>query len=132
MSWCRFSTVCDNNKTSELYIYEGDEGVVIHIAARKRAGEENSPKLFSFNPSEDCTQEQEDLLWEKYTESLNERRKWLVENTEFVDIDLPYAGESFYGLPKEEMIALLHELKELGYNFPDYVLEMAEEWEPND
>ena len=132
MSWCRFSTVCDNNKSSDLYIYESDEGLVIHIARGRILNEENAPRLTMFNPCEECTQEQEDELWSGYTQSFLDRRKWLEDNKEWVAIDLPHAGESYCDLSKEDAINLLYKLKELGYNFPSYLFDMTKEWEPND
>ena len=119
MSWCRFSTICENNKKSSLYIYEDvGGGVTILVAARKRKNEEFAPKL-------------PDILevgTEEWLEAVGKRGAWIEKNAPLLEINLPYAGETFNLNDKEELISFLYKLKEIGYNFPEYVFDIAKEW----
>lgn len=132
MSWCRFSTICENNLSSDLYIYEScNGGVDLIIASRKRDNEVNAPKVplwrEVWNLDKDDSEEWH-KWWHEYSKCNEERKKWL-ENQEWVNIDLPYAGEMITITSKEELIEFLYKLKELGYNFPEWVFEQAKEWE---
>lgn len=122
MSWCRWSSICENNLTSNLYIYDDIQGgVTIHVAGMKRLGEENAPKITA-----EFTEELVDL-WLKQS---RERDQWVKDNTTLVPIGLKYDGESFYGLTKETIGPTLDLLRKEGYNFPnwcyDYIGEMDE------
>lgn len=109
MSWIRWSSICNNGKLSDLYIYEDISGsIALHIAKARRKNIENAPQLDITNP-----------------ESYQEYREWLKSNKDFESIDLEYAGESFYFDDTEELISMLEKLKSLGYNFNDYVFELA-------
>jgi len=49
-----------------------------------------------------------------------------VKNRAMEPIGLPYDGESFNAKTPERAVEILKELKELGYIFPDYVIEEIE------
>jgi hypothetical protein len=120
MSWCRFSTILPNKRTSDLYIYDDFYGgVTIHVAAAKRANIEKAPLLSPIG-----TISSEEWLIE-YTK----RMEWFRDNKEFENIGLKYDGESFCNLDKETLISTLHILKKEGYQFPETVFELAIEYE---
>jgi hypothetical protein len=117
MSWCRFSTILENNKTSDLYIYEDCMGgVTIHVASAKRVGIKNAPPLPNISY----------VSTEQWMIAYEDRMNWMKTNKEFENIGLNYDGESFYNLDKESLINTLKLLKEEGYQFPDYVFVLAE------
>ena len=134
MSWCRFSTICENNLSSDLYIYEScNGGVEVIIASRKRDNEINAPKVPAWREVWDLNKDDSDewhKWWHEFSRCNQERKKWLEENSEWINIALPYAGEMFNFTVKEELLEFLYKLKELGYNFPEWVFEQAKEWEP--
>jgi len=107
MSYCRWSTddfLCD------LYVYEtADDWVAIHVAGNRPVGE--IPKRGV--PTVDNAAE--------YCERMNAQLAWL-DTCEREDIDLPHAGESF-GAPHTEALGVLLMLRELGYRFPDSVID---------
>ena len=116
MSVVRWSSICEDNYESDLYIYGGYEGTVVHIAAARMAGIEKAPRL----PKPKNTGEM--------VENAIARMGWRRENEhKFVRtaIDLPYAGESkvFADDDVDGLLGFVRELKELGYHMPDYVLE---------
>jgi len=133
MSWCRFSTICENNLSSDLYIYESCMGGVdVIIASRKRDNELDSPKVPAWREVYDLNKDDSEewhKWWHEFSKCSEERKQWL-ENQEWVNIALPYAGEMFNFTVKEELREFLYKLKELGYNFPEWVFEQAKEWEP--
>ena len=135
MSWCRFSTICENNLSSDLYIYESCMGGVdVIIASRKRDNEVNAPKVPAwrevYNLDKDDSEEW-NKWWHEFSKCSEERKQWL-ENQEWVNIDLPYAGEIFNITVKEELLEFLYKLKEIGYNFPDYIFESVENYEEDE
>ena len=120
MSWCRFSTILENNKTSDLYIYEDCMGgVTIHVASAKRVGIENAPLLPNISY----------ISPEKWMIAYEDRMNWMRTHQEFENIGLKYDGESFHNLDKESLINILKILKDEGYEFPDHVFTLAEEYE---
>lgn len=121
MSWCRFSTICENNISSDIYVYEDViGGVTIHIAERKRKYEEFAPRMPNF----------QEVTPAEWIMANHRRSDWLEYNAPFYDINLPYAGETFNFNNKDDLIEKLDELRELGYNFPERVFDFAKEWEP--
>lgn len=114
MSWCRFSTILPNNKTSDLYVYEDSiGGVTIHIASARKVNMEKTPHTSYVTP-------------EDWMVAYEDRMNWMKTNKEFENIGLNYDGESFYNLDKESLINTLKLLKEEGYQFPDGVFVLAE------
>lgn len=119
MSWCRFSTICENNRSSDLYVFESAYGVEIHLAASRLLNEEQSPRLPDF--------------WEcdvqEFIAAQEARDKWAQLNCQRVNIDLPHAGDVFIKdtEDKEGLTLLLDFLRELGYNFPNYLYDYLED-----
>ncbi len=110
MSYCRFS--CDNWKC-DLYVYSDFQGGwTIHIAKRRHS--EGIPEVPPLPRDKDDIQ--------KWMAKYQEQMDWLQADVPTI-IDLPHAGKSFYSLDKEQTLATLKELKSLGYNFPDYVID---------
>ena len=115
MSYCRWSSVCDNNFESDLYIYDHVEGhISVNIAGARLAGIENAPRKL------------ENLTPQAYGELYLARQQWRKDNADtlkHVPIGLPHAGQSRAFTSARECVAFLRELKELGYHMPAYVLE---------
>lgn len=110
MSYCRWSS---DNWRCDLYCYEGC-GYVIHVAGRRRAGEIPDDRWADFVQGK--------ITAEEYVE-LHRLQMEALERCKLVDIDLPHAGETFYADDLETFRDKLLELRQIGYNFPDYVLE---------
>lgn len=107
MAYCRFST---DDFQCDLYLYESCYGgYQAHIAARRPVYQGELPPQV---PIEDTAN-----WWNRHQQVL-----LLHQQAELVAIELPYAGESFGTETAAEMLARLHELRALGYSFPDYVL----------
>lgn len=112
MSYCRWSS--DNFKC-DVYAYESDMGFMIHLASNKIVGE---------MPPQDY-----DLLLKKDKESIdlfvaNEKiRSAWMKTCERVAIGLRYDGQSFICGSLHEFYDRMINLREIGYRFPDYVLE---------
>lgn len=135
MSWVRFSTICENNRYSDIYCYDSSNGVIVMIASMTHSNEENAPKVPLWDDTWKCDDEEEysekwHEWWYEFSRCKQIKKQWLKENSEFIPIDLPYAGEEFEINDKEELIKLLTELRDVGYNFPNHVFETAAEWEP--
>lgn len=116
MSYCRFS--CDDFQC-DLYVYEDDCGLTVHVAKYKRVfSEALPPKLPMNHPG----------FMDRY---LYVQKK--VEEADLVPLDLPYAGETFWRDTPEATVALLYQLRGIGYRFPDGVIEALEKEkeEPN-
>jgi hypothetical protein len=102
------------NYGCDLYVYDAEEGVVIHVAANRVVGD--IPKLAVWSADKR----------KEFFESYNAQMKFL-ETAERRPIGLPYDGESFYSLGKEETVETLKMLKDCGYVFPEEVLEWVVE-----
>lgn len=113
MSYCRWSS---DNWRCDLYCYEHvDGGWTTHVAARKRVGLDalpNVPDVGTVDPQTWIAAYQAQMA--------------ALEKLEFADITLPHAGETFSDPTLEDFKARLLMLKELGYSFPDYVLEAVD------
>lgn len=112
MSYCRWS--CDNFRC-DLYTYESDDGFVIHVAGNRIVGDIPSVPDILTSPAVE------------YVAAYQARAQFL-KTAEREPITLPHAGETIIAADLEEFDAWLHDLRALGYNFPDHVLEeVAEE-----
>ena len=112
MSYCRWSS---NNFQCDIYAYESCYGgYEIHIAGLRVMGD--IPKL-------------PQLAKDNVTEFSEAHKKQMafLETATRKEIVLPYANESFHCETLEDFEIRLRELKELGYNFPDYVFTDIEE-----
>lgn len=114
MSYCRWSS---DNWKCDLYCYEGDK-FITHIAGRRRVGHIPDDRLSDFL--------QNKITPEEYTKLHKEQMK-AVKACGFEDITLPHAGETFEDEDLESFKERLLYLREVGYRFPDYVLEQIDE-----
>ena len=125
MSWCRFSTICENGLESDLYIYDSNYGVEVLVATKRFENLEDAPKYPNVPMNEENFAE--------WLEVHRKRGEWKMEHQEnLINIGLPYDDASYTFNNKEELLEKLDELKELGYNFPERVFDFAKEWEPED
>ena len=110
------------NGKCDVYAYEGQYGYVIHLAGRKRKHIDKAPP----DPFEAITS---DKGLDEYIKRSVEWNKWAEspEGNVFEDLRLPHAGESFDLPTLEDFKNKLVYLRELGYTFPDYVLETIDE-----
>ena len=122
MSWCRWSTICDNGRSSNLYVYEGGEGLYIHVAGRHLINWEDGPKeMLESEMTEDNVQE--------WIQQYDERSRWIQRYGIHEPIGLSYDGETFVLNNKEDIRNTLDMLKEVGYNFPDRIYDYIDEYE---
>lgn len=109
MSYCRWSS---DNYNCDIYAYESCYGgYEIHIASSKYEGE--IPKL-DYN-----------LLATDMVEFTKQRKAQLeyLKDCGTKELNLKYAGENLGAETLEEFENLMLELKEIGYDIPDYVFE---------
>lgn len=112
MSFCRWSSMdfgCD------LYCYESDQGYMTHIACNRVVGD--IPRAEHLLTKETLTE---------FCSALTEQHKFL-DTAERKTIGLPYDGETFCDATLEEFLTTLNVLKDVGYVFPDYVIESVQE-----
>lgn len=108
MSYCRWSS---DDFRSDLYVYEAAEGVFVGVAGGRLVLPEMPPAL----PARGT------VSVDEWIEAFIERNHVvmdIVDAAERVEIDLPQAGEHFYGLTFEEAADKVAELAALGYHVP--------------
>lgn len=116
MSYCRWS---DLYFTCDLYCYEAKEGYITHIATQRRMGP--MPVFPWFDPDfSSWSSEKLFAKHQKYQDGIDSAGK--------IPIDLPLDGESFCDADIEDFYDRLLRLREMGYNFPDEVIQDVE-WE---
>jgi len=111
MSYCRWSS--DNFKC-DIYAYESDAGFEIHVANRRVVGD--VPPLANIL----------EVPIEEFMESYRAQHIFL-DSAERVQIGLEYDGQSFTCPTLADFLEKMQELRDKGYNFPDYVLEEIRE-----
>jgi len=110
MSYCRWSS---DNWKCDIYAYEHYQGwYQIHIAGNRIIGE--VPEYSFTDPTEKMMAD-----YKKQTD--------FMENAKREPIGLPHDGDSFQEPDLESFKQRLLELREIGYKFPDYVLETIDE-----
>lgn len=119
MSYCRWSS---DSYRCDLYCYEDvDGGFTIHIAATRCLvpdGVGDGIDDLRSGMTDDEIRE-----WSaRYQGFLRD-----LERYEWVEIDLPHAGESFNEPDLVSFRDRLVYLRNLGYQFPDHVFEMIDE-----
>jgi hypothetical protein len=123
MSYCRWSSM---NWTCDLYCYaDMTGGWTTHVAPRRRIDAVPDDR-------------QEDFIGRKisiaeYTQ-LHRQQMIALQRIPFEPLRLPHAGETFHDSTLAEFKRRLLELRQLGYRFPDDVIdqidaELAEEVE---
>lgn len=110
MSYCRFST---NDYLCDVYAYDDCAGgITIHIAGTRYVFDQPLPEHVHFDA-------QNLTAWmERHNKVLA-----MIETATREKISLKHAGESFYGLDAESAAAMMEELRDIGYRFPDGVIE---------
>lgn len=112
MSYCRFS--CENYG-SDVYVYDAEDGVCIHVARSRFIGE--VPEV----PSLDELAEQR-VTARAYAEAMA-RRSAFLEQAPTRIIGGQYDGITMNGLQLGEAAEWLLRLKQAGYRVPDYAVE---------
>ena len=113
MSYCRFSS---DNFSSDLYCYASGCGYTTHVAGNRVLGD--IPKMQSWDSA--------NFNADEYVAAAAKQHEFL-ETANREAITLPHAGESFDDPTLEDFLARLLMLRELGYKFPDRVLEAVRE-----
>jgi hypothetical protein len=123
MSYCRFSS---NDFQCDLYIY-GDVqgGITIHVSASRYVFAKPLPPSLEY-PGPD-TPKDEVYAWAKKEADRMVAVMAMLDHKTMVPIELPYAGQSFYGLSGVEAVVKVRALKKLGYRVPGGVIEALEE-----
>ena len=110
MSYCRWSSMdfgCD------LYVYEAEDGIVIHVASNRVQGD--VPRIDWSSP---------EALHSTYEEQME-----FLETAERKPIGLRWDGDSYYGLTKENACARIELLGIIGYVFPEDLIKNVMETE---
>jgi hypothetical protein len=114
MSYCRWSS---DDSQCDVYVYEDCAGgFTTHVAGRRRVFKEPLPPVVPMD------EELKDEYFERYGK-VNK----MVDEAELVDIDLPYAGESFNDDTAGECADRLEELRGIGYIVPQYAIDALRE-----
>jgi len=120
MSYCRWST---DDFQCDLYCYEHVDGTwTTHVAATRPIWTPPEGGTLLDLPDPDAGKEAFDAWAVKH-----KARDDALEKAEHVDIGGPYDGETFRDVTLADFKARLLHLREVGYNFPDYVLETVDE-----
>lgn len=118
MSYCRWSSL---NFKCDLYCYQDFSGhYVIHVAGSRLVG--TPPPV----PSPLAVDWQDAKQVQRWQTAQDEYDRWMAD-AEHRDIDLPYAGQSFYEDTLEDFRLRLIDLRRIGYRFPAGVLDVIEE-----
>lgn len=112
MSYCRFSSA---NWKSDVYVYDGSDGIVIHIATTRREG--YIPKVPSIH--------QIGAL--EFEKALANQRKYLSKCM-LVPIDHPLAGKTVICRTAKEAIDELTFLQYEGFSVPKFVIDQLREY----
>lgn len=111
MSYCRWSS---DDFSCDLYCYQDSGGYSTHVAAHRAVYKEPLP------PDIELSSEPAIIdAWVNRHQHVME----MLKNADRVDIGLPYDGQSFHDSDLGEFLQRLRHLKEVGYKFPDYVIE---------
>ena len=114
MSYCRWSS---DNWKCDLYCYEDvNGGITTHVAAYRIVGD--VPEVPLSLLKEGKTKE----YYDAYKKQMD-----FLETAKREKIGLPYDGQSFNDPDHKSFLKRLLHLREVGYNFPDYVIEMVKE-----
>lgn len=112
MSYCRLST--DDFKC-DLYVYKSCDGYYsTNVASMRVVGEIPHVDQLGSAPYE--------TIAAQYSAQMA-----FLDTCARVKIGLPYDGQSFADDTLEELLARLLHLREVGYHFPDYVIERIQQ-----
>lgn len=109
------------NWKCDLYCYEdASGGWTTHVAANRRKEPPPDWDFLGDCPADEIGRK----VWiDKLLENHQRSMEWLETHPDLVRIELPYAGESFNDRTLDDFEARLHELRQLGYVFPDDIFE---------
>lgn len=116
MAYCRFSS--DDFK-SDVYVYYGENGYVIHVSGRRMEPVDAGPPVTLSDP-----------VSLSDIEALIARQKRLAEivgRAKTKDIDHPDAGKTFVLESEADAINKLLELRENGFYVPEVAIETLRE-----
>lgn len=112
MSYCRWSS---DNWRCELYCYEdASGGFTTHVASNKVVGDVPKEDWEGFITKR--------VTVEEFVAQNKAQMDWLG-TAERTPIGLPHDGASFNDPDLESFLLRLLSLREVGYKFPDYVIE---------
>jgi hypothetical protein len=115
MAYCRWSS---DNWRSDVYVYESDQGIAIHVAGMRYVGE---------RPEGSWIKEKDGKLVVDEDFALRSRQ-WL-ETADMVAIGGPSDGDT-YACDHAEALETLARLRREGYHVPQHVIdEIREELE---
>jgi hypothetical protein len=129
MSFCRWSS---DNFQCDLYCYEDvSGGITTHVASNRVVGEiPEAPFELLMNEGSTIPEQVLNRMTEanlkRYMEA-HRRQMDFLETCKREPIGLPYDGQSFNDPDYESFLARLLHLRETGYHFPDYVLDLVKE-----
>ena len=116
MSFCRWSS---DNWHCDLYCYHHVDGYyATEVAYRRIVGDIPEANM----PGPGFTDED----WAEYVKAYKTQMDF-VRDAEKRKIGLDYDGCSFADATPEEWLGTLNLLRQVGYRFPDYVIEAAQE-----
>lgn len=107
MSYARFSS---DDWRSDVYCYESNSGFELNIATNRYEDLDSVPRV------------DWDNFQESYVSQMN-----AIKNRNHVPIGLPFDGEHYTFGTLEELRDKLLELREVGYNVPQFALDSIEE-----
>jgi len=113
MSYCRWSS---NDFQCDVYVYESDEGFVIHVASNKITWLVDLPPHYNWEEGEfDFHQwyERHRITMDLMDDETSHSR---------APIGLPHDGETFVEDSPGRAAVKLAELRDLGYQVPDYAI----------
>jgi hypothetical protein len=130
MSYCRWSS---DNWKCDLYCYEEvSGGFTTHVASNRIVGEVPEASFALLQKNDDLSVPEQVMrrlrneAFKEWTEAQEKQSKFL-DTCKHKPIGLPYDGESFNDPDLESFLKRLLHLREVGYKFPDYVLEEVKE-----
>lgn len=100
MSYCRWSSM---DFKCNLYVYEAEDGIAIHVASNRVLGD--VPSIDWSSPEQ---------MFKTYQEQMK-----FMGTVKREPINLRYDGDSYHGLTKENACAVIKLLGDVGYVFPD-------------
>ena len=112
MSWCRWSS---DSWRSDLYVYESERGIEIHVAARRLPPEwEDAIPPAPPTPVDDPSLDW--MPWVKWTSEVGRMAgEW---SDRLVPIGLPHDGGDYTASDEDEAREVLAWLAALGYHVP--------------
>ena len=122
MSYCRWSS---DDFQCDLYCYEDvGGGWTTHVAVNRLILPDVLPP--PVQPHRDGS-EAENQRWAKEWVDRSQAMRPIYDAAKRVPLGLPFDGKSFNDPDLESFLARLLQLREVGYKFPDYVIESVRE-----